>query len=101
MCLCVTGIFPVTLTRADRLQSCLRLPLKHTEVVVKSSSTFELSLSLLYWLTSALRCVCLSLCLRSLSCFAGYNQISDAGASALAAALQGSQLKELYLGEYE
>ena len=89
----------MTLTRADRLQSCLRLPLKHTEVVVESSSTFELSLSLLYWLTSALRCVCL--CLRSLSCFADNNKISDAGASALAAALQGSQLKELYLGEYE
>ena len=45
--------------------------LKHTEVVVKSSSTFELSLALLYSLTSALRSVCLSLCLRSLSCLQG------------------------------
>ena len=72
---------------------------QHTEVVVKSSSTFEVSLSLLYLLTSALRCVCVSLCLRSLL-FAGHNQISDAGASALAAALQGSQLKELFLCEY-
>ena len=66
---------------------------------MKSSSTFEVSLSLLYLLTSALRCVCVSLCLRSLL-FAAVNQISDAGASALAAALQGSQLKELHLGEY-
>ena len=37
--------------------------------------------------------------LRSLF-LAGGNQISDAGASALAAALQGSQLKILYLCEY-
>ena len=66
---------------------------------MKSSSTFEVSLSLLYLLTSALRCVWVSLCLRSLL-FADNNQISDAGASALAAALQGSQLKELYLCEY-
>ena len=72
---------------------------QHTEVVVKSSSTFEVSLSLLYLLTSALRCVCVSLCLRSLL-FADQNQISDAGASALAAALQGSQLNLLYLSEY-
>ena len=67
---------------------------------MKSSSTFEVSLSLLYLLTSALRCVCVSLCLRSLL-FADDNKISDAGASALAAALQGSQLQRLGLCEYE
>ena len=33
--------------------------------------------------------------------FADGNQISDAGASALAAALQGSQLEKLDLREYE
>ena len=36
----------------------------------------------------------------SLFFIAGSNKISDAGASALAAALQGSQLNELRLGEY-
>ena len=44
---------------------------------------------------------CVRPCPSPVSSFADRNQISDAGASALAAALQGSQLKTLYLGEYD
>ena len=44
--------------------------------------------------------VCVPPCPSPVSSCAEGNQISDAGASALAAALQGSQLKELVLGEY-
>ena len=101
MCLFVTGIFPIDIDSgrppSELPQAVSR---KHTDVVVKSSSTFELSVSLLYSLTPAVCCVCLSLCLRSLALFAESNKISDAGASALAAALQGSQLETLCLGEY-
>ena len=40
-------------------------------------------------------------CPSPVSSFAGANKISDAGASALAEALQGSQLETLSLGEYD
>ena len=40
-------------------------------------------------------------CPSPVSSFADDNQISDAGASALAAALQGSQLEQLNLREYD
>ena len=45
--------------------------------------------------------VCVPPCPSPVSSFAEDNKISDAGASALAAALQGSQLEALGLGEYD
>ena len=45
--------------------------------------------------------VCVPPCPSPVSSFADENKISDAGARALAEALQGSQLKELYLCEYD
>ena len=44
---------------------------------------------------------CVPPCPSPVSPFADDNKISDAGASALAEALQGSQLGILYLGEYD
>ena len=44
---------------------------------------------------------CVPPCLSPVSPFADDNKISDAGASALAEALQGSQLKYLSLSEYD
>ena len=58
-------------------------------------AVFPLCLLLTPWLVVSLRVP------PPVSSFAGGNQISDAGASALAEALQGSQLEELHLGEYD
>ena len=44
---------------------------------------------------------CVPPCPSPVSSFAGENQISDTGASALAEALQGSQLEKLWLSEYD
>ena len=44
---------------------------------------------------------CVPPCPSPVSSFAAGNKISDAGARALAEALQGSQLEKLWLGEYD